>query len=158
MTLSVAIIPGQSEHGSNGNEEVLRIPQSSSITGTSPSDFFVSYPGYSLGVTSLQICSRCILLPKPTGQCYLLFDCILFTCRYIIKSIEILGTLSKIKYDIAPVLGTSDKISCCYTTSSNLQSTALNGTQCSYRAEKWKLLMVSQHCCVHKQTSLISSS
>ena len=35
----------QSGPGRNGDEEVLRIPQSSSITGTSPSDFLVSYPG-----------------------------------------------------------------------------------------------------------------
>ena len=41
--LSGATIPGQSGPGSNGNEGVLRIPQSSSITGTSPSDCLVSY-------------------------------------------------------------------------------------------------------------------
>ena len=35
--------------GSNGNEGVLRIPQSSSIAGTSPSDYLVSYLGHSLG-------------------------------------------------------------------------------------------------------------
>ena len=42
-------MPGQSGPGSDGNEEVLRIPQSSSIAGTSPSDCLVSYPGHSLG-------------------------------------------------------------------------------------------------------------
>ena len=31
----------------DGNEGVLRIPQSSSIAGTSPSDCLVSYPGHS---------------------------------------------------------------------------------------------------------------
>ena len=41
--------PGQSGPGSNANEEVLCIPQSSSITETSPSDCLVSYPGHSLG-------------------------------------------------------------------------------------------------------------
>ena len=46
--LSGATTPGQSEPGSDRNEEVLCIPQSSSITGTSPSDCFVSYSGYSL--------------------------------------------------------------------------------------------------------------
>ena len=46
--LSGATIPCQSGPGSNGNEGVLCIPQSSSITGTSPSDFLVSYPGHSL--------------------------------------------------------------------------------------------------------------
>ena len=47
--LSGATILGQSGPGSNGNEGVLRIPQSPSITGTSPSDCLVSYPGHSLG-------------------------------------------------------------------------------------------------------------
>ena len=44
-TLSGATIPGQSGPESNGNEGVLRILQSSSITGTSPSDCLVSYLG-----------------------------------------------------------------------------------------------------------------
>ena len=47
-TLSGATIPGQSGPGSDGNEGVLHIPQSSSITGTSPLDCLVSYPGHSL--------------------------------------------------------------------------------------------------------------
>ena len=34
--------------GSDNNEGVLRIPQSSNITETSPPDCFVSYPGHSL--------------------------------------------------------------------------------------------------------------
>ena len=46
--LSGATTPSESEPGSNGNKGVLRIPQSSSITGTSPSDCLVSYPGHSL--------------------------------------------------------------------------------------------------------------
>ena len=37
-SLSGATTPGQSEPGSDGNEGVLRTPQSSSIIGTSPSD------------------------------------------------------------------------------------------------------------------------
>ena len=36
-------IPGQSGPGSDGNEEVLHILQSSSVTGASQSDFLVSY-------------------------------------------------------------------------------------------------------------------
>ena len=44
-TLSGPTTPGQSEPGINGNEGVLHIPQNSSITGTSPSDCLVSYPG-----------------------------------------------------------------------------------------------------------------
>ena len=47
-TLSGATTPSQSWPGSNGNEGVLCIPQSSSITGTSPSDCLVSYTGHSL--------------------------------------------------------------------------------------------------------------
>ena len=50
MTLSGPTILGQSGPGSNGNEGVHRIPQSSNITGTSPSDCLVLYPGRSLGV------------------------------------------------------------------------------------------------------------
>ena len=47
--LSGAATPGQSGSGNNGNEGVLCIPQSSSITGTSPSDYLVSCPGHSFG-------------------------------------------------------------------------------------------------------------
>ena len=46
--LSGATILDQSGPGSDGNEGVLRIPQSSGITGASPSDCLVSYPGHSL--------------------------------------------------------------------------------------------------------------
>ena len=49
MTLSVAITLSQSGPGINGNKGVLHIPQSSSITGTSPSDYLVSYLRHSLG-------------------------------------------------------------------------------------------------------------
>ena len=48
-TLSGATIPSQSGPGSNGNEGVLSILQSPNITGTSPSDRLVSYPGQLLG-------------------------------------------------------------------------------------------------------------
>ena len=48
-TLSGATIPRQSEPLSNGNEGVLCIPQSSSITRLSPSDCFALYAGHSLG-------------------------------------------------------------------------------------------------------------
>ena len=40
-TLSGATTPSQSGPGSHGNEGILRIPQSYSITETSPSDSFV---------------------------------------------------------------------------------------------------------------------
>ena len=48
-TLSGATTLGQSGPGSDCNEGVHCIPQSSSITGTSPSDYLVSYPGYFFG-------------------------------------------------------------------------------------------------------------
>ena len=48
-TLLGATSPGQSGARSSGTEEVLRIPQSSSITGILPSDCLVSYLGHSLG-------------------------------------------------------------------------------------------------------------
>ena len=67
-------MPGQSEPGSDDIKEILCIPQSSSITGTSPSDCLVSYPGHSLGwggsLTPLQRSSWHFLQPHPTGQNY----------------------------------------------------------------------------------------
>ena len=47
--LSGSTVPGQSGPGSNGNKGVLHIPQSSSITGTSPSVCLVSYSEHLLG-------------------------------------------------------------------------------------------------------------
>ena len=43
MTLSGATTAGQSVPGSNGNEGLLCIPQTYSITGASLSDYLVSY-------------------------------------------------------------------------------------------------------------------
>ena len=53
--LSGATTLGQSGSGSNGNEGVLYIPQSSSITGTSPLDFF-SVIFWTLVVGVLPLC------------------------------------------------------------------------------------------------------
>ena len=47
-TLSGATTQSESEPGSNGSEGVLRIHQSSSISGASVSDCLVSQPGHSL--------------------------------------------------------------------------------------------------------------
>ena len=52
-TLSVTTTPGQCESVSNGNEGVVHIPQSFSITEASPSYCLMSYPGH-----SLQRCSQ----------------------------------------------------------------------------------------------------
>ena len=48
-TLSGATTPGQSGPGYDGNEGVLHIPESSSITGASLSDCLVSYLGHLFG-------------------------------------------------------------------------------------------------------------
>ena len=48
--LSGYTTPSQSGPRSDGNERVLRIPQSSTITGISPSDCLVSFPGHLLSV------------------------------------------------------------------------------------------------------------
>ena len=50
-TLTGTTTLGQSGLGSNGNEEVLHISQSSK-TGASPSDGLISYPGHLLGWVS----------------------------------------------------------------------------------------------------------
>ena len=47
-TLSGASTPGRSGLWSNGNEGVLRIPQSYNISEDLPSDCFTSYQGHSL--------------------------------------------------------------------------------------------------------------
>ena len=54
-TLSGTTTPGRSGSGSNGNKGIFRIPQNSSITGASPSNCFVPYPGYWL-VGVLPLC------------------------------------------------------------------------------------------------------
>ena len=52
MILSSANIPGQSWPGNDGNEGIFSIPQSSSITGSSSTDCFMSHPPHSLGKRS----------------------------------------------------------------------------------------------------------
>ena len=47
-TLLGATTPGQSWPGSDGNGEVLHIPQSFYITWASPLDCLMSYPGHLL--------------------------------------------------------------------------------------------------------------
>ena len=47
-TLSGATTPEQSGPRRDGNNEVLRIPQSSNMSGASPSGCFVSFAGHSL--------------------------------------------------------------------------------------------------------------
>ena len=66
-TLLGDITPGQSGPRSNGNEEVLSILQSSSITGSLPSDCLVSYPGHSLGGGFLHLCREAVGILDSTG-------------------------------------------------------------------------------------------
>ena len=67
--LSGTSIPGQSGPGSDSNERVHHIPQTSSSTGISPSDCLVSYTGLPLGgLTPMQMCPWCTLQPQPTEQ------------------------------------------------------------------------------------------
>ena len=91
---------GKRGTGSDGNEKVHHIPQSSSITEASPSDCLVSYPEHLLGgaLTSQQRFSRCILqilaelgqncnhliineLPKLTNECLLMQ--LIFFCLHL---------------------------------------------------------------------------
>ena len=67
-TLSGATTPGQSRLRSDGNEEILRIRQRSSIIGTSPSDCLVSYPGHSFGGRSAEVQSVYSTAPADWGS------------------------------------------------------------------------------------------
>ena len=88
-----ATTSGQSEPGRNDNEGVLCIPQSSSITRASPSDYLVSYhyTHWCGGFTSLQRCIQCILLPQLTGPRYItvhmcvhMYICVhMYMCAYV---------------------------------------------------------------------------
>ncbi len=73
--------------GSDGNEGVLRIPQSSSIAGTSPSDCLVSYPGHTLGVV-LPLCKGAVGVfysPSRLGNTQLNVKRVLFQIIQLIK-------------------------------------------------------------------------
>ena len=66
-TLWGATTPGQSGSERDGNERVLHIPQSSSITGDLSSDCLVSYQDTRWGsFTPLQRGIQCILQPLPS--------------------------------------------------------------------------------------------
>ena len=57
--LSGTTTPGQSEPGSDGNEGLLGISQSTIIIGASQSDCLVAYPGYPL-VGGLPLCRETV--------------------------------------------------------------------------------------------------
>ena len=73
-TLSGATTLGQIEPGSNGNEEVHYIPQSSSITGVSLSDCLVSYPGHLLKEFYLSTELQLVYFTAPANCTTVLFD------------------------------------------------------------------------------------
>ena len=73
-TLSGATTPGPSGPGSDGNKGVLHIPQSSSITGISPSDCLMLYPGHLLGGGVLPLCRDVVSVfysPSQLGNVHL---------------------------------------------------------------------------------------
>ena len=68
-TWSGATTQGQNGSESDGNEGVIYLPQSSSITGISPSDCLVSYPGHSLGESYPSAEKQSVYsTAQPTGQ------------------------------------------------------------------------------------------
>ena len=75
MTLSGDTTLGQSGPGSDGNEEVLHIPQSSSITENSASDCLVSYAGHSLeeSYPSAEMQSMYSIVPADGGPFHLVW-------------------------------------------------------------------------------------
>ena len=85
-TLSGATTPGLSGPGSDGNERVLCIPYSSSITEASLSDYLMSCEGQSLivSLTSLQRCSWYIVQPQPTGPQDTRWEWVLPLCRDVV--------------------------------------------------------------------------
>ena len=58
---------GQSRPGIDGYERVIHIPQSSSITETSPSDCLVSYPGHSLRGSYLSTAVQSVYSTAPAN-------------------------------------------------------------------------------------------
>ena len=100
--LSGATTPGQSGAGSDGNEKVLHISQSSSITGISPSDCLESYPSaekwsvYSTASADEAAVSLCYLLyvgPYALSLTFLHFGLFvwippLFTLRMVLGTLQ----------------------------------------------------------------------
>ena len=79
--------PGQSGSRSDANEGILCIPQSSSITGTSPSDCLVSYPGHPLGVGTYPSAEKQLVYstaPADWARMYALNVCVyIYICKCV---------------------------------------------------------------------------
>ena len=83
-TLSGATTQVQNKPSSDANKRVLRIPQSSSITGDSPSDYLVSYSGHTLRGGVLPFCRGAIGVfysPSRLGHRTLVWGWFLPLCR-----------------------------------------------------------------------------
>ena len=83
-------IPGQSEPKSGGNKEVLHISQSSSITGTSPSDCLVPYPRHLLGWGFLPLCRVAVGVfysPSPLSMFMFLFNVVICWVNWKLKNV-----------------------------------------------------------------------
>ena len=81
-TLSVTTTPDQMGPGSDDNEQILCIPSTFNITGASPSDYLMSYPGHLLGDSyPLQRCSQCILHPQSSGLFIIIFCPVIYRSK-----------------------------------------------------------------------------
>ena len=85
-TLSGATTLGQRGSGSDGNEEALCIPQSSSVSEASPSDCLVSYPGHSLGESYLFAEMQSAYSTAQADWANMIKDRICFSCKTMILS------------------------------------------------------------------------
>ena len=85
--LSGVTITSQSGPGSNGNKGVLCIPQSFSLSGTSPSDCLMPYPGQSLGGSypSAELLTAFSTAPTDWASKQPVVFCFLFFCGNIIS-------------------------------------------------------------------------
>ena len=130
-TQTSATTPGQSEPGSNGNEEVLHIPQSSTITGASLLDCLMSYSRHSLrgAYPSVEIQSPySTALPDWAGfrYCYLTLVIIFITYCYLTQIICLPSlngfkhsNISEIEPHLRPSNDTWSNLTVCKQISSN---------------------------------------
>ena len=79
-----------------GSEGVLHIPQSSSITGTSPSDYLVSYPGHWLGLSYPSAKMLSVYSAVPVDLAINNFILIYVLFRYVILLYKFISQVSNI--------------------------------------------------------------
>ena len=86
-------------------EEVLRIPQISSITGTSPADCLVSYPGHSLGGGVLPLCRDAVgvfCIPSRLDRAFSLYFLVNFMILYTNSLQELVYKLGFLEVNFQP--------------------------------------------------------